>query len=74
MKQVDVRDLLSQISCPTLVVHFSGDMAIPVRMGRAMADAIPGADFVELPGIDHNDLTAAPEGIECIKRFAESLA
>jgi pimeloyl-ACP methyl ester carboxylesterase len=74
MKQVDVRDLLPLIRCPTMVVHFSGDMAIPLRMGRAMADAIPGAEFVELPGIDHNDLTAAPEGIECIKRFADSLA
>jgi pimeloyl-ACP methyl ester carboxylesterase len=74
MKQVDVRDLLPRIQCPTLVIHFAGDMAIPLRMGRAMADAIPGAEFLELSGIDHGDLSQAPEGIARIRQFAEALA
>ncbi|MFT4872957.1 alpha/beta fold hydrolase [Congregibacter sp.] len=71
IKRTDVRDLLPQISCPTLVIHFSGDLAVPVRMGRAMADAIPNAEFVELPGIDHADLSSAPEGLAKVRQFVE---
>jgi pimeloyl-ACP methyl ester carboxylesterase len=72
MKLTDVRDLLPQLQCPTLVIHFAGDMAIPVRLGRAMADAIPNAEFLELPGTDHADLSSATAGVEKIRQFAES--
>lgn len=74
MKRVDVRHLLPDIQCPTLVIHFAGDMAVPLRLGRALADAIPNAEFLELPGIDHGDLSGAPEGVAKIRQFAESLA
>ena len=47
MKTLDVRPLLPNIQCPTLVIHFSGDLAVPVRMGRDMAEAIPNAEFLE---------------------------
>ncbi|MFT5572289.1 MAG: pimeloyl-ACP methyl ester carboxylesterase [Cryomorphaceae bacterium] len=73
MKQTDVREMLPRLMCPTLVIHFAGDMAVPVRLGRAMAEAIPNAEFVELPGIDHGDLSSAPEGIERVRLFVESL-
>jgi hypothetical protein len=39
-----------------------------------MADAIPNAEFLELPGTDHADLTSAPAGIEKIRQFAESVS
>lgn len=51
--EIDVRDVLSAIRVPTLVVHRSGDRAIPVEMGRYLGERIPGAKFVELPGPDH---------------------
>ncbi|MFT5655972.1 MAG: pimeloyl-ACP methyl ester carboxylesterase, partial [Arenicella sp.] len=69
-----VREILPKIKCPTLVIHFAGDMAVPVRLGRAMADAIPNAEFLELPGIDHGDLSSAPQGVERVRRFVESHA
>ncbi len=69
MKKTDVRDLLPRVTCPTLVIHFSGDLVIPVRLGRGLADAIPGAEFLEVPGVDHADLTSAPEAINAIKDF-----
>ncbi|WOJ94756.1 alpha/beta hydrolase [Congregibacter variabilis] len=71
IKQTDVRKLLPGLTCPTLVLHFAGDLAVPVRLGRATADAIPDAEFVELPGTDHADLSSAPEGIEKIRQFVE---
>jgi pimeloyl-ACP methyl ester carboxylesterase/class 3 adenylate cyclase len=49
----DVRDLLPAIRVPTLVLHRSGDMAVPVEHGRYLAEHIPGAKYVEMPGIDH---------------------
>jgi pimeloyl-ACP methyl ester carboxylesterase/class 3 adenylate cyclase len=50
---VDVRRVLPQIQAPTLVLHRSGDRIVDVRQGRAVAERIPGAKFVELEGKDH---------------------
>ena len=41
------------INVATLVVHRTGDLAIPVEHGRYLAEHIPGARLVELPGFDH---------------------
>jgi pimeloyl-ACP methyl ester carboxylesterase len=49
----DVRTLLGRISAPTLVINRAGDRAVSIDAGRYMADQIPGAQFVELPGEDH---------------------
>jgi pimeloyl-ACP methyl ester carboxylesterase len=46
-----------QILLPTLVVHGTDDQTIPIRMGRALAGAIPGASIVEVPGAGHVDCT-----------------
>ena len=50
---IDVRPVLPTIRVPTLVVHRTGDRSFPVGAGRYLADHIPGARFVELPGDDH---------------------
>jgi len=49
----DVRELLPSISCPTLVLHREGDRFIHVGAGRYLAQHIPNAKFVVLPGDDH---------------------
>lgn len=41
------------IRLPTLVLHRTGDPVVSVAAGRYLAEHIPGAKFVELPGIDH---------------------
>ena len=51
--QIDVRDVLPSIRVPTLVLHRTGDRCLKVEEGRYLASQIPGARFVELPGIDH---------------------
>jgi pimeloyl-ACP methyl ester carboxylesterase/class 3 adenylate cyclase len=48
----DVRDLLPGIRVPTLVLHRAEEF-IPVENARYMADRIPGARLVVLPGADH---------------------
>lgn len=50
---VDVRDALGSISVPTLVMHRRGDQDSSIDEGRYLAEHIPGARFVELPGADH---------------------
>jgi class 3 adenylate cyclase/esterase/lipase len=51
--EVDARDILPTIRVPTLVLHRTGDTRITIDAGRYIADHIPGAKFVELPGVDH---------------------
>jgi class 3 adenylate cyclase len=60
--QADVREVLPSIQCPTLVVHRSGDRDARVEEGRYIAERIPGARFVELPGDDHT-LVADPDDV-----------
>jgi pimeloyl-ACP methyl ester carboxylesterase/DNA-binding CsgD family transcriptional regulator len=49
----DVRAELRQVRAPTLVVHRRGDRAIPYRLGRELAAAIPGATLIPLDGSAH---------------------
>jgi class 3 adenylate cyclase/pimeloyl-ACP methyl ester carboxylesterase len=48
--EVDVRALLPAIRVPTLVVQHSDDRFVVPAAGRYLADQIPGAKYVELPG------------------------
>ncbi len=50
---IDVRALLPAIRVPTLVVNRGTDFDVRVEEGRYIAERIPGARFVELPGADH---------------------
>jgi class 3 adenylate cyclase len=51
--QIDVREILSAIRVPTLILHRVGDRRINVGGSRYMAEHISGAKYVELQGIDH---------------------
>ena len=51
--EIDVRDIMSAIHVPTLVLHRTGDRWVKVEEGRFVADGIPGAKWVEQPGDDH---------------------
>jgi class 3 adenylate cyclase len=69
--QIDVRAVLPQVRRPTLIVHRRGDRVVSCANGRFLADHVPGAVYLELPGADH----MAPEGdadaiVDAIGRFA----
>ncbi len=50
---MDVREALPLIQAPTLVVHRKDNQVITVDHGRYLAEHIPGAKYVELPGDEH---------------------
>ena len=51
--EIDIRHVLSVIRVPTLILHRTGDLDIDVGGARYMAERIPDARYVELPGVDH---------------------
>jgi len=50
---LDVRHVLPTIRVPTLVLHRVGDSLVPFECGRYLAQNIPDAKLVEMPGTDH---------------------
>ena len=51
--EIDIRHILPAIRVPTLLLHSVRDATIPIGASRYMAERIPGARLVELPGEDH---------------------
>lgn len=50
---VDVLELLPQVTQPTLVMHARDDQVTPFDEGRIIAAGIPNAEFVELDSRNH---------------------
>ena len=48
--EVDVRHVLPSVQCPTLVMRRAGDIRVDERHARYVADHVPNARYVELPG------------------------
>jgi pimeloyl-ACP methyl ester carboxylesterase len=69
--QIDISDIVSTIRVPTLVVHRTDDKAINVEGGRFLAEHIPGARYIELPGVDHAPMIGdnADEIADAIQEF-----
>lgn len=68
MRRYDASPRLGELAgLPTLVVSATHDPIAPPAVGRAVADAIPGARFVEIPGASHGVT------IQCADRINELL-
>jgi class 3 adenylate cyclase len=52
MMEIDARPLLPLIHAPTLVLHRTGYPLVPLEHGRYLAQHLPDARLVELPGSD----------------------
>jgi pimeloyl-ACP methyl ester carboxylesterase len=68
-RDADVREVLPAITAPTLVLHRTGDLVTPIAGGRVIADLIPGARFVELPGNDHLAIIDSDQIIDEVEEF-----
>jgi len=53
LRLIDVRSVLPHIQAPTLILQRTGDQIVPSAQNRFVADQIPGARYVELPGSAH---------------------
>jgi pimeloyl-ACP methyl ester carboxylesterase len=51
--QIDITEILSSIRVPTLLIHRTDDQVVNVEGGRELAQRIPDAQYIELPGSDH---------------------
>src|SRR5262249_33550755 len=49
----DAWDVLPAISAPTLVVHGDADLLVPTPNGKLLAERIPGAELLLVPGAGH---------------------
>jgi pimeloyl-ACP methyl ester carboxylesterase/DNA-binding CsgD family transcriptional regulator len=76
--QIDVRELLPQITVPTLVLARDRDRVISVEHARYVADRIPDATYLELAGEDHlpfvGDATAVLNAIARMLGVDEDLS
>ena len=52
------KESLASVSVPTVVIHGTADTLVPPQNGKITADAIPGAQLVEVDGMGHD----LPEG------------
>lgn len=50
---VDVADVLPEVTAPILLIHRTGDQAVPIACSRRVAQLVPTARLIELPGADH---------------------
>jgi class 3 adenylate cyclase/pimeloyl-ACP methyl ester carboxylesterase len=78
VQRTDVRQVLSSIRAPTLVLHRKEAEFITLDQGRYLADHIPGARFVPLDGTNMNLYFGETKDVldhieDFVKRFAGSV-
>jgi pimeloyl-ACP methyl ester carboxylesterase/DNA-binding CsgD family transcriptional regulator len=58
--EADISEVVSQVRCPTLVVHARGDSVIPFEEGRKVASLVPHARFLVIESRNHLLLATEP--------------
>jgi 3-oxoadipate enol-lactonase len=61
IRDMDLRDRLSSITVPTLIIAGTEDPATPPEHGELIRDSIPGADFEVVPDASHLANIERPE-------------
>ena len=62
-RALDVTASLERIACPTLVVVGGADRLKPPRYSRLIAERIPGAEYLSIPGAGHAVILERPDEI-----------
>ena len=69
-KPANVIEALRASKARVLIVHGSDDMIVPVGNSRRLAELIPRAELVEMPGVGHMPHEEAPEAfLEAVTAF-----
>ncbi len=58
---IDVCDVLDDVTVPVLLIHSQGDRMVEVAQSRYMADRLPDARLVEIASSDHLTFISDPE-------------
>ena len=72
INDIDVSDIASQVTVPTLVMHRVDDLLVPIHQSIEIAATIPGAKLVQLQGANHwmlSDARAFREIVEQVDQF-----
>jgi pimeloyl-ACP methyl ester carboxylesterase len=70
LQECDLTPLLHRMKVPTLVVCGEFDQATPPALTKAIADKVPGARYIELPGCGHCPPLEQPDQfVAAIKDF-----
>jgi pimeloyl-ACP methyl ester carboxylesterase/DNA-binding SARP family transcriptional activator len=72
---LDVRDALARIRAPTLVICRRDDVWLSPENSRYLAERIPRAQLLELPGVDHDPWVGdAAEVLSAVRDFLAGAA
>jgi pimeloyl-[acyl-carrier protein] methyl ester esterase len=63
LRSADLRETLSAITQPALVLHGENDKVTPVGAGRALAEALPRAKLATLAACGHAPFLSATERV-----------
>lgn len=69
LRDMDLRDAIAQIRVPTLVIAGTCDSATTPADARWLTNAIPGAEYLELPAAHLSNVEAAREFNSNVLRF-----
>ena len=73
-QNIDVTEMLSKISAPTLVLHSRYDNAVPFEEGVRLAERIPNARFVALESENHCPLPTEPAWNTFVREISDFLS
>jgi class 3 adenylate cyclase len=71
--EIDVRHTVPAIKVPTLVLHRTDDEDALLAEGRYLAERIPGAEFIELSGVDHGWWVNPTQIVSPVEQFLRSI-
>jgi len=71
---IDIREQLSRVRVPTLVLHSRDDAVVPMKDGLEMAAGIAGARFVPLESRNHVVLPTEPAWVRFVAEVEAFLA
>lgn len=71
---VDLRDVVPHVTTPTLVVHGTGDVIVPLERSEQLVARMPDAELQVLDGMGHEVVTRADDIAAILRSFVERVA
>lgn len=72
LDRLRLRESATMVRAPVLLVYGERDRIVPVEQGEELAQLIPGAELLRLPGESHLTAPLAPGAVERIVEWVEA--